>query len=84
MCQERFEGIGQWQMKDDLAFEDLDALAVAQRAGGRRSSKGTDGWCRIPPEAGLGALQQGAAERVHEDVGGAVEEQSRVSRDSSL
>ena len=71
-------------MEDDLALEDLDALAEAPRAGGRRSSEGEDGWCRIPPETGLGALQESGTERVHENVGGAVEEKSRVPRDSNL
>jgi len=84
VCQQRFEGIGERKVEDDLALEDLDALAEAQRAGGRRFSGGEDGWCRIPPEAALGALQQSATERVHENVGGAVEEQSRVPRDSNL
>ncbi|MDP2896147.1 MAG: hypothetical protein Q8Q12_06255, partial [bacterium] len=75
VCQQRLEGIGQREMKDDLALEDLDAGADFQEAQ-------TDG---VELRAGqLGALQESATERVHENVGGAVEEQSRVPRDSNL
>jgi len=73
--QKRFEGIRQRKVKDYLALENLDAGADFQEAQ-------TDG---VELRAGQrGALQESATERVHENVGGAVEEQSRVPRDSNL
>jgi len=73
--QQSLEGIGERKVEDDLALEDLDAGADLQEAQ-------TDG---VELRAGQrGALQESATERVHENVGGAVEEQSRVPRDSNL
>ncbi len=71
VSQESLEGIGEGEVEDDLALENLDASPDFQ------DSK-TDG---VELRAGqLGAFEGSGTERVHENVPGAVEEKPKLVR----
>jgi hypothetical protein len=69
MREQRFEGIGEREMEDDLRFQNLDPGADLQETE-------TDG-----VELGAGELcrrQEGGTECMHENVSGAMEEKAKL------